>query len=175
MSLVEMLTVIGIMVVLAAILLPAINTARQSAFKMQCATRLKDLAFIVNAYSVDYKGYYPFIDNGDPEHPVNGFRAKLGPYMGTKTDDVFKCPRAVSDEATAAYYWYNPDFNTQYPTNPTVLYQNAPNAPPTPRGDRGTGAIYVFSCRSGGGYFPHRGGYNTVYADGHVAWVIPPQ
>jgi len=172
MSLVEMLVVIGIMVVLAGILLPAINTARQAAFKMQCASRLKELAFIVNAYSVDYKGYYPFLDNNDPEGGTNGFRAKLGPYLGTKTDDVFKCPRAASERATDSYYFYNTIFLQNYPTNPTVIYQNAPNAPPTSRGDQGTGAIYVFCCRSSAEHYPHNHGVNVVYADGHVSWEL---
>jgi prepilin-type processing-associated H-X9-DG protein/prepilin-type N-terminal cleavage/methylation domain-containing protein len=169
MSLVEMLVVIGIMVVLAGILLPAINTARQSAFKMQCASRLKELAFIVNAYSVDYKGYYPFLDNNAPENATNGFRAKLGPYMGTKMDDVFKCTRPASDQPTDSFFYYYDKFNVDYPTTPVNLYyKDMPGK--TPRGDTGTAAVPVFMCRSTASHYPHRHGVNVVYADGHVAW-----
>jgi len=174
-TLTEMLVAIGIMAVLAGMLLPAINAARQAMFKTQCASRMKELSFAINAYAVDYRGYYPYLNNNDPENATNGFRAKFGTYIGTKKDEIFKCTRPMSDAPTGSYYYYYDLYNNAYDgggpgTNPTIIYQNAPQAPPTARGDKGTGAIPVFMCRSSASHYPHNHGVNVVYSDGHVAW-----
>ena len=57
-TLVEMLVVIGIIAVLAALLLPAINMAREAARKAQCSNNLKQLALAIDQFD-GAKGYYP--------------------------------------------------------------------------------------------------------------------
>jgi prepilin-type N-terminal cleavage/methylation domain-containing protein len=57
-TLVEMLVVIGIIAVLAALLLPAINMAREAARKAQCSNGLRQLALAIEQFD-GAKGYYP--------------------------------------------------------------------------------------------------------------------
>ncbi len=57
-TVVELLVVIGIIGVLAAILLPAIQAARETARRTNCQSNLKECAGAVNMYATD-KGYLP--------------------------------------------------------------------------------------------------------------------
>ena len=58
-SLVEVLVAIGIIGVLIAITLPAVQWARESARRMQCASNLKQLGLAITNYESEY-GMYPF-------------------------------------------------------------------------------------------------------------------
>jgi len=57
-TVVELLVVIGIIGVLAAILLPAIQAARRAAWRAQCASNLKECSGAINMYATD-KGHFP--------------------------------------------------------------------------------------------------------------------
>src|SRR5438270_10812508 len=57
-TLVEMLVVISIIAVLAALLLPAVNMAREAARKAQCSNNLRNLALAAQQFD-SAKGYYP--------------------------------------------------------------------------------------------------------------------
>src|SRR4029078_1206289 len=56
-TLVEMLVVIGIIAVLAALLLPAINMAREAARQAQCSSHLRHLALSVDQFDQARTGY----------------------------------------------------------------------------------------------------------------------
>src|SRR6478672_1225029 len=57
-TLVEMLVVISIIAVLAALLLPAVNMAREAARRAQCSNNLRNLALAAQQFD-SAKGYYP--------------------------------------------------------------------------------------------------------------------
>src|SRR5262245_36861199 len=57
-TLVEMLVVISIIAVLAALLLPAINMAREAGRKAQCGNNLKNLHLAMQQFD-NAKGQYP--------------------------------------------------------------------------------------------------------------------
>ena len=58
-TLVELLVVIGIIAVLISMLLPALNKAREAAQRTACLSNLKQIANLLNMYSVEYKGKVP--------------------------------------------------------------------------------------------------------------------
>ena len=58
-TLVELLVVIGILGVLIALLLPALQNARRSAETTQCATHLRTIAQALHLYATENRGYFP--------------------------------------------------------------------------------------------------------------------
>lgn len=58
-TLIELLVVIAIIAILAAILLPALNSARQRGMDAQCRSNLKQLGSIAFQYSDSSDGYIP--------------------------------------------------------------------------------------------------------------------
>ena len=62
-TLIELLIVIAIIAILAAILLPALQQSRESAKGTNCASNMRQLCQIYLFYNEDYRGYLPCLDN----------------------------------------------------------------------------------------------------------------
>lgn len=58
-SLVELLVVIGIIAILIAVLLPALQSARKSAQTLQCASNMRQLTNALIIYANEHKGFFP--------------------------------------------------------------------------------------------------------------------
>ncbi|HZZ43923.1 MAG TPA: H-X9-DG-CTERM domain-containing protein [Tepidisphaeraceae bacterium] len=58
-TLIELLVVMGIVVVVMAILLPALGIARQSAQRVQCLSNLRQMVIAANIYADRFHGSYP--------------------------------------------------------------------------------------------------------------------
>ena len=58
-TLIELLIVIAIIAILAGMLLPALNAAREKARGIACASKLKQMGVVFQNYKDDFKGYLP--------------------------------------------------------------------------------------------------------------------
>jgi prepilin-type N-terminal cleavage/methylation domain-containing protein len=111
-TLVELLVVIGVIAVLIAILLPALNKARVSANRVKCSSNQRQLAVAVFMYANEFGGVLPFcncnrievirqtkgyrldgwlysasVGNQLPEHVEEG-----GLWRSLRTHGVYRCP-----------------------------------------------------------------------------------
>ena len=129
-TLVEMLVVISVIVILAALLFPGIRSARESARRAQCLANQKNLGVYVSQYAqnnnqkltviANWSTWYRdlLVANGGMKDGKESSNDYLAAEQSKREDclnatglamvKVFKCPSDTSEGATASYGRNNP-------------------------------------------------------------------
>ena len=112
-TLVELLVVIAVITILAALLLPALRKAKEIANMVVCANNLKQQGVATVSYANTYRRYHPPFHYWDGATPIGPYWAgNLLPFLDEQTE-VFVCP---SDRSPRS----NPDL-------PQCNYANSAN------------------------------------------------
>ncbi len=116
-TLVELLTVIAIIAILAAIIFPVAGTARENARRSRCTSNLSQIYTALQSYKLDYNAYPPVLGayavdntgnytcNQNTAVPFDRAPSPLRSYL--KNDDIFLCPNNPTDDKrliTSAVY-----------------------------------------------------------------------
>jgi prepilin-type N-terminal cleavage/methylation domain-containing protein/prepilin-type processing-associated H-X9-DG protein len=139
-TLVELLIVIGIIAVLIAILLPALNKARAAAQAVKCQSNIRQLGVGFLLYTAEYHNYVPWEGLSDGGTPSTN----IGPW-----DDPAFWANAVSMELTHKSY-----------------YQFQEAAAAGGESLAGSGANNIFVCPSAGAAASAPGSGDIVNPDG---------
>jgi prepilin-type N-terminal cleavage/methylation domain-containing protein len=190
-TLIELLVVISIIALLIAILLPALEGARREARRIQCMSRLKQIATGTFIYAVDYKDHLPARPGSGPGNvrphtmaygTVDLNKAFIAPYLVDR--EMMFCPSTLLDAR-------NPTTTTPDYTYPNITYQyhvyDAANAwlvdmPDLSRVSAFRHAAALWTCLTlsevSGIYYGHDRpivreapeGFNSAMTDGAALW-----
>jgi prepilin-type N-terminal cleavage/methylation domain-containing protein/prepilin-type processing-associated H-X9-DG protein len=193
-TLLELLVCISIIAVLAALIVPSVSSAKESAFKAKCASNLRQVGMAIEYYKEDNDQYYPF---KPPTTMTYWMKDDLMNMLGSnylqQNWSVFSCPSTrnrydIANRTNSAGgrmdyeinsgifgmnrfgtngYWHGAPYNRcESITIPTI-------------------AVVIYDW-PGPNYYPPMngspdplaypmphpsGGINAYYVDGHVAWI----
>ena len=112
-TLVELLVVIAIIGVLVALLLPAVQSAREAARRSQCSSNMRQIGLALHQYHDSHEAFPP-LRTGTANETAWGlfsFQVALLPYIEQKPlyDDIIASDWATKDAGQLYYYQYNWD------------------------------------------------------------------
>ncbi len=136
-TLIELLVVIAIIAILASMLLPALNSARDKAKQISCANNQKSLGTMMAFYQSDNNDYFTPLEIKNSIPTAYAYwQSRLTDYLskkGISKDTIFFCPAATVQTNTSFKYssygacYYGP-MAWYYSTNDTTNFFKKPPA-----------------------------------------------
>ena len=185
-TLIELLVVIAIIAILAAMLLPALNKAKETAQGASCRSRIGEFGRINLMYAETYKGWLPY-DINNSAYPWMAMRNTVpqfknyGINMGTPGSSykkapllfcpvIKRAPNMAKNDGTAYYLW--PDWSSFYKISrgnfkelrqPSQKFLNAECYKNTSTGQSSQRYYWTNAIP-----FHHNNKSNVAHWDGHV-------
>ena len=105
-SLIELLVVIGIIGLLAAMAFPAYNMVRNKSQTASCTNNLKQIGICINAYAMDNNDYLPVCERLEQLYGLPVLKDLLSPYSNGNVK-IFVCPadKSVYIAHGTSYEW----------------------------------------------------------------------
>lgn len=128
-TLVEVLVVLGIILVLAALLFPVFAQAKKRAKMVTCESHLRQVAVALNLYRIDNdaKGFvWAHYDGRGYRLPFNNFEP-AGPYI--KDGRLLWCPEPSGHPMVAQDFMHYRTWTETFPNDPRHLILRRPFAP----------------------------------------------
>lgn len=200
-TLIEILVVIAIIALLAAILFPVFAQVREKARRTSCVSNLKQIGAAVELYKSDYDGRFPYaVDPSDKIAPISSFSGTFGPLVATlplidqallpySSRQVFQCAGDTGfkyDERTglpidafpSCYEKFGTSYYYRVELAESQIHESELRDPVR------FNVIFDASGKfHAGGLLRYEQRFNTLFADGHVkslsgdqydeAWMVP--
>jgi prepilin-type N-terminal cleavage/methylation domain-containing protein/prepilin-type processing-associated H-X9-DG protein len=128
-TLVELLIVIAIIAILAAILFPVFNNARKKALQTSCTANLQQLGTAMRMYAQDYDDQFPFALYGDVVNRNSAWADVI--FQGyVNNDQIYDCPanNALHMDRFTGVGYAQTRFIRAYEGQPGVGYSYGINA-----------------------------------------------
>ena len=184
-TLIELLVVIAIIAILAAILLPALQQARERGRQVSCTSNMRQFGMDVQLYSDNNDGAFPTVIGWDKQKKENVAWYKVLMNAGYIKDfyysdnaektygyKMYKCPSDIVTEGVRTWN-FGLNYYTFYPPKEEIICRKLGSIKnPTSRmwfSEAGNGAnLYYINAADRPFEFRHSGGCNALMVDGHV-------
>lgn len=201
-TLVELLVVIGIIAILIAILMPALQKARRAALSLACANNLRQLYLGCSMYVNDSKGFLPASQPRDPNYTpsipegMNYWFIALSDYTSVQWGwlpgystlpqnkrTVFSDP-AREEMQLHIIYGLHYGYSMEMSARKLSLIRGSRALMADATGyefvnNRFPYFMFDYHWKTGAqislDYLRHQNGVNIAFTDGHVSYVLTPE